>query len=538
MSPWNIIATSQLVYSPASNVLFHHAIGSADTSMIGHGAAVVSALANSGQQPPSLTPLSHVVSMLAISGGAFSPTAIAEPSSSNLLWTPQGQSVLYMAIAMAFHYLGYSLARSITVSLFTSSSTGYTSPAAFPFANAFVSPMALVLLVGYSFVLDRYGPAAALTQSTIACAGIVTAAALAIASSVRTGLLVTIGSHQIPAAKLISGPLFVFREAYVQLLTSQYWSFMASALTPNQSARYFGPIAGLTSLASAVAGYTVSPLVKRIGLTGTLMGTGVMLMCSLVTASIAYRISRQHGFEPTDVHKKSKHRNASSGQKKEDVGMIQQASRLFRRVPVLKALFLEILASQGLATLLNVCFVTCLGTAIPNDDDRAGWVGKFYSIINVITMLLQFGVLPPLMTVIEPKDLWRVIPIVSLLFTGFQACQKNPTLYVVSSSLLVMKISEYSARRMLDEMIFVPLDFESRYVGKEIIGVFGYRFGKSLMSLLLSGITAIDGNFGLQKLSVLSTTVCLAWMRTAWSLSNMVPTRAEAEAAYTKQKRN
>lgn len=477
----------------------------------------------------------HKEVTLTLSGGAKAPASVqptAVEQSSFL--TPKAKSVLFMAIGMAFHYFGYSIARSVTVSLFTSETTGYAgNAAAFPFAMAFVSPLSLLLLMGYTSVLERNGPRGALVQSSLFCALAVNASALAIASFLKTGLTI----FGIPAVMWITGPLFVFRESYVQLLTSQYWSFMASALTPNQSAKWFGPIAGLTSISSALAGVTVAPLVKRIGLSGALMGTGTMLLLSLLATQVAYKIAREHGFEPTDrTNPKGKKFDNKKGSElsHEQMGKIEKARRLFQRVPVLKALFLEILSSQGLATVLNVCFVHRLGTAIPNDDDRAGWLGNYYSLINVITMVLQFGVLPPLMTVVEPRDLWRVIPIVSLLFTGYQALQVDPSLTIVAASLLVMKVSEYSARRMLDEMIFVPLDFESRFVGKEVIGVFGYRFGKSLMSLLLSGLTAIDENFGLQKLSILSNLVCCSWMGTAWRLSNMVPTRAEAEAAHQK----
>jgi ATP/ADP translocase len=434
---------------------------------------------------------------------ARSPANAAAKDQSKILGisiTPQGKSVLFMAVAMACHYLGYSLARPITVALFTSSSTGYKGfAAAFPFAMAFVSPAALLLLVGYSNVLERYGPRGALMKSTLFCSLIVSLSASAISLFSSTGFMV--GS--IPAVKLISGPLFIFREAYVQLLTSQYWSFMASVLSPSQAAKWFGPIAGLTSIASAVAGLAVSPLVDRVGLSGALIGTGLMLLVSLVGANAAYEIAEKNGFSPTDTRKKAK--SAPGEVDIHKAGMIKKATLLFARVPVLWALFQEILASQGLATLLNVCFVA-----------------------------LQFGVLPPLMTFIEPKDLWRAIPVVSLLFTCFQSLQKNPSLYVVSASLLVMKVSEYSARRMLDEMVYVPLDFESRFLGKEVIGVFGYRLGKSFMSLVVSGLTSVMGNFGLQELSILSSGVGLVWMRTAWQLSNHVPTRQEAEDAYKK----
>ena len=465
---------------------------------------------------------------LSLSGGGTAETpSRSEPT----LWsTPEGKSVLYMAIAMSLHYLGYFLARSITLSLFSSATTGYAgNPAAFPLANAFISPCSLLLLLGYNYVLERTGPRNALLQSTLCSAMIINTSALTIAASLKNHW--QIGA--IPLVKCITGPLFVFRESYVQLLTSQYWSFMASALTPNQSARYFGPIAGLTSIASAISGYLCGPLVQRVGLTQALLGTGITLYGSLFAAHWAYRIAKQHGFEP--VNKKKKLNHASS---EHEPNVLQKATQLFRRVPVLRSLFMEILASQGLAMLLNACFVAALGTAIPNDNERAGWVGQFYSTINLITMVLQFGVMPYCMTFLEPKHLWRVLPVVSLLCTAYQACQRNPSLFIVSASLLVMKVSEYSVRRVLDEMIFVPLDYESRFVGKEVIGVFGYRFGKSLMSLLLSALTAVfpGGLAGLQPLSILSTGVCVGWFGTAWQLSALVPTRAQAQAAHQKSK--
>lgn len=445
---------------------------------------------------------------------------------------PEGKAVVLMAIAMAFHYFGYSLARPITVALFTSHSTGYAGmPAAFPLAMAFVSPFSLLLLMGYGNILDRLGPAGALLQSTFFCGLVLAASAIAIAVCQSTQVRIA----GIPAVKLLSGPLFIFRESYVQLLTSQFWSFMSSALTPTQSAQWFGPIAGLTSIASAIAGLAVAPLVERIGLAGVLFLTGVTLIGSLVGAKQAYAIADRYGFTPVDGHKQLKGSDGT-GKSHGLFALFVKASQIFQRVPVLGALFVEILASQGLATVLNVCFVSRLESAIPHDGERAGWVGVFFALINIITMTLQFGVLPHLMKVVEPRDVWRVIPLVSLFFTSFQALQANPSLAVVSASLLVMKVSEYSARRLLDEMVFVPLDFESRFVGKEVIGVFGYRFGKSLMSLALSGLTALLPTFALKELSVLSSLVSLGWMRTAWRLSNFVPTRAQAEEGYQQLK--
>lgn len=76
---------------------------------------------------------------------------------------------------------------------------------------------------------------------------------------------------------------------------------------------------------------------------------------------------------------------------------------------------------------------------------------------------------------IDPSVLWKIMPTIMLAFTTYQSLQINPSLKLVSACFLVMKTLEFSVRRMLDELVYVPLDFESRYVGKEVIGVFGYR---------------------------------------------------------------
>ena len=86
---------------------------------------------------------------------------------------------------------------------------------------------------------------------------------------------------------------------------------------------------------------------------------------------------------------------------------------------------------------------------------------------------------------------------------------------------------DYSLRNVLNEMVYVPLDFESRYLGKEVIGVFGNRFGKSGISLLLSGLTFAFGSFGIQELSRLTALASITWFSFAFRLGNLVPKKDE-----------
>lgn len=256
----------------------------------------------------------------------------------------------------------------------------------------------------------------------------------------------------------------------------------------------------------------------------------------------------QNGFNPADEHNRkqqSKAKNSANNNdnSKED-GLVTKARDVFARVPTLWALFCEILACQGLSTLLNVCCVAKVSEVIPDDAERAGWMGKFFASVNILSSALQFGVLPVTSSFTEPSLLWKGMPLIMIIMTCLLAFPKlsggisgDPTLNMVASAFLVMKTMEFSVRRMLDEMVYVPLDYESRFLGKEVIGVLGYRFGKSAASLALSALTSSFGAMGLQELSYFTTGAAGLWLGMAWRLSNLVPTRAEAEEAYEKMKK-
>ena len=208
--------------------------------------------------------------------------------------SPQGSSVLCMAIAMSLHYLAYSIARPSTIALFTSAKTGFAgNTAAFPLAMAFISPTSLMLLLLYGKILNKAGPRGAVRETTFLCASVlwVSAGLIHFLQGMAPIHIQLWGGCSMKLIQLLVGALFIFRESYVQLLTSQYWSFMASILTPDQSAKWFSPISGLTSITSAAAGLCVSNVVEAVGLPGALGLAGMILITSLIFTEKAYAIS-------------------------------------------------------------------------------------------------------------------------------------------------------------------------------------------------------------------------------------------------------
>ena len=156
----------------------------------------------------------------------------------------------------------------------------------------------------------------------------------------------------------------------------------------------------------------------------------------------------------------------------------------------------------------------------------------------MVAMCLQFGVIPRIMPYLEPKYLWRFMPIAMVSSLSYLCLDSDPSLVLISSCFMLFKVLEFSIRRMLDEMVYVPLDFDSRFLGKEIISVFGYRFGKSGMSLALSGLTSMFGNFDIKQLTYLTGGASCMWLAAAWNVSNLVLTKAQANKLYEDKKKS
>ena len=52
---------------------------------------------------------------------------------------------------------------------------------------------------------------------------------------------------------------------------------------------------------------------------------------------------------------------------------------------------------------------------------------------------------------------------------------------------------EYSLRGAANEMLYVSLDYESRYLGKKVISLMAGKFGKSAMAVGLSVVMMVYG---------------------------------------------
>lgn len=333
-------------------------------------------------------------------------------------------------------------------------------------------------------------------------------------------------------------------------------------MTPEEGSVWFASIAGISSAMCTMTGTMVKPLVNSVGLIGMVGCNCLFLLISLICSDRAYQLSETHGFDPA-VRKKQptaetdKQSTAAATtttpssatasttttevpQKVDDKPrpLLWKAKDLFQRVPTLGALFGEVLTFQSMSVILNIAMVTQLKNTMPSDTDRAAWTGRLFASVSGVSGVLQFLVIPLCLKLVEPRLVWKVMPIIPLVCSIFQSFQgSNPALSILALSFFAAKTMDYSIRGVVTEMVYQPLDFDSRYLGKEIIGVFGSRFGKSGVSLILSLLAYVFPNFGIYHLSKLSVIASFGWLCMTWWLSRLVPRKAEAQEAFLEQRR-
>lgn len=125
---------------------------------------------------------------------------------------------------------------------------------------------------------------------------------------------------------------------------------------------------------------------------------------------------------------------------------------------------------------------------------------------------------------LDPRRLWAGMPLIMLLFTLYMSMEEEQHLAIVAAAFCTMKALEYSLRGVSNEMLFASLDYESRYVAKQEIGLLANRFSKSFtaigLSLLSKYVTDPSQLQGI--LSRTSSITATLWLVASHQLTKMI----------------
>jgi hypothetical protein len=134
-----------------------------------------------------------------------------------------------------------------------------------------------------------------------------------------------------------------------------------------------------------------------------------------------------------------------------------------------------------------VAFVQSLSAMRLNEAARSSYLGWFYAGCNSVSALFQFVILPwygnnsnnnnkksqddDKTTASSGNNssssagLWQWLPVAPLIACGAWAARPDAAAYI-AAALFCTKVADYAIRSVAGNMVYQPLDFDCRFVGK------------------------------------------------------------------------
>jgi len=281
------------------------------------------------------------------------------------------------------------------------------------------------------------------------------------------------------------------------------------------------------------------------GWMGTLVGIAMLVLggCIFITFCYDDVYRRMRAFHSHLV----RHRNELIAQEQKDVTeddlSTWQALRTLAKSEPLRLVAI-LVASYGVSSsLIEVSWKGQVKRAFSQSGEYSRFMGSFWTwtgLTSMAGMVLSSAMLQRLgyrvavmftpMAMMCAGGLFFAVA-VSVALSGGASEQQRATnqlsiaAYAGALAVLVAKSAKYAVFDATKEMVFIPLDKESRGVGKAAIDVVAYRLSKSGGAFALQLVLVVFGSLddtGLIPIGLIFVIILAAWMQAAYATGKIV----------------
>jgi AAA family ATP:ADP antiporter len=146
---------------------------------------------------------------------------------------------------------------------------------------------------------------------------------------------------------------------------------------------------------------------------------------------------------------------------------------------------LVVMLSQFIINIADFNFNLAFESSISSSSDRTSYLGTVYTWTNVISLVLQFIMLPFLLPRISERSLHLFIPISYLICLGLLLFVGNHFLLPVAMFYIFLKASDYSLFSAGKELLYQVMRPEQKYGAKYLTDMLVYRLSKALIAAVL-----------------------------------------------------
>lgn len=351
----------------------------------------------------------------------------------------------FIFLTYFFALFSYPLARSSTGAMFYETYTANN----YSFAT-FVSVVVLIFVISISNKIQKKIG----IHNLYALIGVVTVVTMLIAFAL----------HQNGVAQAAYA-LFAIKEVYIVLLIHLCLAFSNAYFSMEQVKRLYGPLGGAGSIGGIIGGQLTSNLAKGYG-------TNVVLYTSM--AIVLFTVVAFYQTNKTQITEKKEEEHVSP------LKSIQGVGKYVALIAVIVAL------TQFVIFIADLQFNIVFEKVVEAKDERTAYLGQIYKYINIVTLFLQFVVLPFLLMRVRIKSVFFFVPLLYLVLIFGGLSIGAGALYVVAGVFISMKATDYSIFSVAKEVMYHPLESTQKFGAKYITDIFIYRTAKALIAFVMS----------------------------------------------------
>ncbi len=279
------------------------------------------------------------------------------------------------------------------------------------------------------------------------------------------------------------GNVWIARAFYIWLsvmnlfVISMAWSLMADLFEPERSHRLFGQIAAGASLGGLIGPLLSGILVAPLGEAGLLALSAALLLSTLIC--VRYLLRWRDRLGP----------RADAPSPERIGGSIWAGLTLILRSPYLIAIAGFIVLLTAASTFLYFEQARIVAATFPDSTAQTQVFAAIDATVQSLTIAIQIFFTGRLAKRLGVTVLLAAVPLTMML--GFGALALAATFPVLVAVMIVRRVGEYALVRPGREMLFAPLDAETKYKAKNALDTFVYRGGDALAGWTYAGIAAV-----------------------------------------------
>lgn len=311
---------------------------------------------------------------------------------------------------------------------------------------------------------------------------------------------------------------YVFISVLNLFLISMFWSFLLELFNSEQTKRLFGVIAAGGTAGALVGPFISDMLVERIGNSGILFLGAGLFFAAIVAQRVLLRIWHE-----------SASSSASAQQARSDrpIGGNPFAGfTLVLRSPYLLGIALFIVMISTVNTFLYFEQLRLVELTFPDTTERTRIFARLDWIVQTLTILSQVFLTGRIAERFGVTALLTIVPF-AMVF-GFLALAATGTFAVLAVVFVLRRACEYAFIRPGREMLYSPLDKETKYKAKNVNDVPVYRGADALAAQVNSGLSA--AGVGAAGVALLGAAVAAAWGLIGWWLGRRFEKTTAAQA--------